>query len=142
MGKTKQQLIDLINSKIFPNGRKQISGSSLNNVLTEMVNNSSDAKYVIYIGDTETPLTSDEKAHNAEIFAICEQCAKNKSPFPTVLLGPSPSITTEVMGLASIYYYPIALGFGQEGELGDLLLFITISGEGVVQRDGSIILEL
>lgn len=142
MGKTKQQLIDLINSKIFPNGKKQISGSSLNNVLTEMVNNSGDAKYVIYVDDTETPLTSEEKTHNAEIFAICEQCAKNKSPFPTVILGPSPSITTEVTGLASINYYPILLGFGQEEELGDLLLFLTFSGEIVVQRDGSIIKEL
>lgn len=142
MGKTKQQLIDLINSKIFPNGKKQISGSSLNNVLTEMVNNSSDVKYVIYIDTPEIPLTSDEKAHNAEIFAICEQYAKNKSPFPTVLLGPSPSITVDVMGMNSIYFYPVVFGFGQEGELGDLLLFVTFSGEFAVQRDGSIIQEL
>ena len=77
----KEEIIEAINSTIVTNGQKGITAESLANILIEMASatpeGGGNGSLVVYIPITadmfgvDVPLTSEQQAHNAEVYAKC-----------------------------------------------------------------------
>lgn len=84
-----QNVIDAINATIVSNGSKAINADSLRNLLLMMAENGGGASahtIVVKSADMGTSdLTAEEKANNAAIYAICEECYNNRTPLPIIM---------------------------------------------------------
>lgn len=84
-----QNVIDAINATIVPNGSKAINADSLRNLLLMMAENGGGASahtIVVKSADMGTSdLTAEEKANNAAIYAICEECYNSGTPLPIIM---------------------------------------------------------
>ena len=93
----KQEIIEAINSTIVANGQKGITAESLANLLIEMASatpeggSGGNGSLVVYIPVTEdifgmdVPLTEEQQANNAEVYAKCLECYNNNFPLPHIL---------------------------------------------------------
>ena len=148
---TKAEIIEAINSTIVANGQKGITAESLANLLIEMASatpegsGGSGGLYIYaplpadYFG-IEVPITEEQQAHNAEVYAKCLECFNNKTPLPIISVDLSAAFTTatgaEVCYIDAAWntiFTPIEV----EGLLG-LVLATTMLSDCMVAEDGSV----
>lgn len=105
-----QNVIDAINATIVENGQKGITADSLRNLLLMMAENGGGASaHTIVVKSAElgtSDLTAEEKANNAAIYAICEECYNNRTPLPIIMCDLSG--LSEVMVGARVSYLTAA----------------------------------
>lgn len=105
---TKEELIEMIDATITENGNKEITGKALNLALTEIVNamctGGGQSQKRVYVEiDSGTPLTDEEKASNAELFAEISGALTNGTP-PPLYVQISIEGTYVVMNCLAIQY--------------------------------------
>jgi hypothetical protein len=137
----KQEIIEAIEATIVANGQKGITAESLANLLIEMVNATPEGGgnanyYTLSIGfglDGSVPLTEEEKAHNAELYATLTAL----DPMDTINHPP-----VFVLGLPTYWaYYEGQLQFllsfttnmNSEGMLMGVCYYITLNSDGSIE---------
>lgn len=137
----KQEILDAINNVIVTNNQKGITAESLANILTEIVNamgTGGGEFYTLAIGDLlgETPLTEEQKAHNAELYRkMIEVDFTSIESVPPVFCAGLPTMMDFVDGeMAFILSIPI--GMSADYTLKGYCLLI------ILNEDGSIIQQL
>lgn len=110
---TKAEIIEAINSTIVANGQKGITAESLANLLIEMASATPEGSggsgglhvYVplpAEVVDVDIPITEEQQAHNAEVYAKCLECFNNKTPLPVIVADLSDAFEA-AMGVECIY---------------------------------------
>lgn len=148
----KEEIIEAINSTIVTNGQKGITAESLANILIEMASatpegggNGSLVVYIPLTADTfgvDVPLTSEQQAHNAEVYAKCLECFNNDVTLPSILCDLS--YAYEVMMGRKVKYteVPVMFVFTSEELEGAMGLLIDIQfGLTMVAEDGSVTIQ-
>lgn len=138
----KQDVIDAINNVIVTNNQKGITAESLASVLLDMLEvtpeSSGSEFYTLAIGDllAETPLTEEQRAHNAELYSkLMEVDFTLSESVPPVFCAGLPMMIDFVDGeLAFILSIPI--GMTADYTLKGYCLLI------ILNEDGSIIQQL
>lgn len=137
MGKTIEELKQMIDSVIVENGKSQITGQGLNLVLNEMsdalsqMGGGGSGAYQVY-APTLTELTPKQIAFNAQQFAVLEPKLQNKE---FVQIG----IVSEIMGMTMFMTAP-QIAYGDLMSTGSNVIAIMTGGnDGVIlNSDGTI----
>ena len=149
----KEEIIEAINSTIVANGQKGITAESLANLLIEMASatpeGGGNGSLILYVPSSvetfgvDVPLTEEQQAHNAEVYAKCLECYNNNTSLPGILLDLSDIFATLMGATVKYNETPMMTIFTTEeidGVIG-LACMSQVSGMVLVSDDGTTIVE-
>jgi hypothetical protein len=145
MSMSKEELIEMIDSTINENGQRNITGKSLNLVLSAIVaaiesgNNCYDVMY--FCGGNET---DEQKEHNAMVFNKMKTLAEANFPLTPIIVDTSSYVTDSMGAPVSAMEISSALHFdttGAQSEGVPTLIIDTWNYSYLVSSDGSMVTD-